>query len=305
MSSIGLEAIEQRLDALHKAVSGLVGLSFDGLTTRQRFQLLDRLERETRRLPVPRHELVNGIRHEAIPAEIGGKVSHALADRLRISRAEAARWIREAEDLGQRRALTGHPLQPRLAAVAAGQRAGTIGAAHVAVIRTFLHHLPCWVDEPTREQAEAHLAKLAAQFRPEHVAKLADKLADCLNPDGNFSDEDRARRRGLTLGKQDVDGMSPIRGWVTPAVRASLEAVLARWAAPGMCNPHGVGAPVVDGTPSQETIDSDTRCAGQRNHDALAAVLRAMLASGQLGHHNGLPTSIIVTTTLRELQAAC
>ncbi|BCO35443.1 HNH endonuclease [Mycobacterium heckeshornense] len=305
MSSIGLEAIEQRLDALHEAVSGLVGLSFDGLTTRQRFQLLDRLERETRRLPVPRHELVNGIRHEAIPAEIGGKVSHALADRLRISRAEAARWIREAEDLGQRRALTGQPLQPRLAAVAAGQRAGTIGAAHVAVIRTFLHHLPCWVDEPTREQAEAHLAKLAAQFRPEHVAKLADKLADCLNPDGNFSDEDRARRRGLTLGKQDVDGMSPIRGWVTPAVRASLEAVLARWAAPGMCNPHGVGAPVVDGTPSQEAIDSDTRCAGQRNHDALAAVLRAMLASGQLGHHNGLPTSIIVTTTWRELQAAC
>jgi len=305
MSSIGLEAIEQRLDALHKAVSGLVGLSFDGLTTRQRFQLLDRLERETRRLPVPRDELVNGIRHEAIPAEIDGKVSHALADRLRISRAEAARWIHEAEDLGQRRALTGEPLQPRLAAVAAGQRAGTIGAAHVAVIRTFLHHLPCWVDEPTREQAEAHLAKLAAQFRPEQVAKLADKLADCLNPDGNFSDEDRARRRGLTLGKQDVDGMSPIRGWVTPAVRASLEAVLARWAAPGMCNPHGVGAPVVDGTPSQETIDSDTRCAGQRNHDALAAVLRAMLASGQLGHHNGLPTSIIVTTTLRELQAAC
>ncbi|EUA30759.1 hypothetical protein I552_9802 [Mycobacterium xenopi 3993] len=215
MSSISLEAIEVRLDALHEAVSGLVGLSFDGLTTRQRFQLLERLERETRRLPVPRHELVNGIRQEAIPAEIGGKVSHALADRLRISRAEAARWIHEAEDLGQRRALTGEPLQPRLAAVAAGQRAGTIGAAHVAVIRTFLHHLPCWVDEPTREQAEAHLAKLAAQFRPEQVAKLADKLADCLNPDGNFSDEDRARRRGLTLGKQDVDGMSPVRGWVT------------------------------------------------------------------------------------------
>ena len=42
----------------------------------------------------------------------------------------------------------------------------------------------------------------------------------------------------------------------------------------------------------------------QRNHDALLAALRALLASGKLGQHNGLPASIIVTTTLGELEAA-
>ncbi|OOK78887.1 hypothetical protein BZL30_1937 [Mycobacterium kansasii] len=42
----------------------------------------------------------------------------------------------------------------------------------------------------------------------------------------------------------------------------------------------------------------------QRNHDALTAGLRALLASGELGRHNGLPASIIVTTTLAELEAA-
>lgn len=41
------------------------------------------------------------------------------------------------------------------------------------------------------------------------------------------------------------------------------------------------------------------------HHDALNAALRAMLASGQLGQHNGLPASIIVTTTLRELESGC
>ncbi len=44
--------------------------------------------------------------------------------------------------------------------------------------------------------------------------------------------------------------------------------------------------------------------AGQRHHDALLAAARAVLASGELGNHNGLPASIIVTTTLAELEAA-
>jgi hypothetical protein len=254
-------------------------------------------------LPVAEHALLNGISERATPAEIGGKLPHVVADRLRITRGEASRRIGEAHDLGARRCLTGEPLQPRLSATAGSQRNGQIGAGHIAVIRRFFEQLPCWIDGPTRERAEGKLAKLATEFRPDQLSKLADKLADCLNPDGQYSDEDRARRRGLTLGPQDRDGMSPIRGWITPAVRASLEAVLARWAAPGMCNPFGAGPPVVDGTPSQAAIDSDTRTASQRNHDALNAVLRAMLASGQLGQHNGLPASIVVTTTLAELEA--
>jgi hypothetical protein len=96
--------------------------------------------------------------------------------------------------------------------------------------------------------------------------------------------------------------MSPIRGWVTPEARATMEAVLAKLAAPGMCNPADE-APCVDGTPSQEAIDRDTRSTAQRNHDGLNAGLRALLASGKLGQHNGLPASIVVTTTLAELEA--
>ena len=37
---------------------------------------------------------------------------------------------------------------------------------------------------------------------------------------------------------------------------------------------------------------------------AANAALRAVLASGKLGQHNGLPATIIVTTTLKELEAA-
>jgi hypothetical protein len=107
----------------------------------------------------------------------------------------------------------------------------------------------------------------------------------------------------LTLGKQQADGMSELRGWVSPELRAALEAMLAKLAAPGMCNPDDDTA-VVDGAAPQEAIDRDSRSPAQRNHDGLTAAIRALLASGKLGQHNGLPASIIITTTLAELEAA-
>ncbi|MDI3314505.1 MAG: HNH endonuclease signature motif containing protein [Mycobacterium sp.] len=302
MGSSSREEIVERFDALHDAVSGLLELSFDALTVPEQLRLLERLEAASRRLSVPRHALINHVGQLASPIELGGGLAQALANRLRITRGEAAQRIHEAADLGERRALTGEPLPPRLPCTAAGQRAGTIGTGHVTVIRRFFRQLPHWVDAPTRDRAESQLADLAARHRPDELRKLADKLADCLNPDGNFSDGDRARRRELTLGIQDADGMSPIRGWLTPEVRAGLEAVLARWAAPGMCHPDHQAA-TVDGTPCEDAVARDARSTGQRNHDALAAVVRSVLASGKLGQHNGLPASIIVTTTLQELEA--
>jgi hypothetical protein len=95
-------------------------------------------------------------------------------------------------------------------------------------------------------------------------------LAALVNPDGQFSDVDRARRRHLSIGKQQADGMSPISGLLDPETRATLDAVFAKWAAPGMCNPDH-DTPRVDGAPSPDQVHSDTRSQGQRNHDALKA----------------------------------
>ena len=302
MRSSCREDIVKRFDALHDAVSDLLELSFDVLTTPECLALLQHLETETCRLPVAGHALINQLSRQASETELGGKLAHALANRLRISRAEAGRRIHEADDLGPRRSVTGEPLPPRLATTAATQRDGRIGSAHVAVIRSFWHRLPDFVDTETRQKAETQLARLGGHHRPDELSKLADKLADCLNPDGNFTDDDRARRRGITIGGQGMDGMSPITGYLTPEARATFDAVLAKLAAPGMCDP-AEPAPCVSGTPSQQAIGHDTRSVAQRNHDALTAAGRVLLASGELGQHNGLPTSIIVTTTLRELEA--
>jgi len=183
--------------------------------------------------------------------------------------------------------LNGEPLEPVLPATAEAQRNGIIGAGQVAVIRGFFHRLPDFVDIETRAKAEAQLAR-GADHRPDALSKLADKLTDCLNPDGDFTDIDRTKRRGITIVKQEIDGMSPINGFLNPEARATIDAVFAKLAGPGMCNPSD-GTPCVGGIPSQTAVDNDTRTAGQRNHDALLTLARAALSSGELGQHNGLP----------------
>ncbi|WP_157011498.1 DUF222 domain-containing protein, partial [Mycobacterium celatum] len=238
MRSSCREEIVEVFDALEAELKRALDLSFDVLTTPERLALLQRCETLRRRLPAVEHPLINQLAEQADKTELGGTLPSALADRLRISRAEASRRIHEAADLGERRTVTGEPLAPVLSATAAAQRAGDLGAAHVAVIRGFMRRLPGFVDAETRQHAEAHLAGLAAQHRPDDLDKLADKLTDCLNPDGDFSDDDRARRRGVTLGRQQPDGMSQLSGWVTPELRATMEAVWAKLAAPGMCNPE-------------------------------------------------------------------
>ena len=297
------EALSAALDGLDAAFDRVLEFDCQALTTPEQLALLERFERLRRRIPAAEHPLINAVARQATPEELGGKLSHAIAEATLISRAEAARRINEAADLGPRHGLTGEPLPPVLAATATAQKDGTLGAGHVAVIRRFYHQLPGWIDATTREQVQAELATHGARYRPEHLAALADTLADAINPDGTYTDEDRARRRGLTLGTQGPDGMSQLRGWLTPQARVTLEAVWAKLAAPGMCNPND-DTPTVDGPPSQEAIDTDTRGQAQRQHDALNAALRALLASGKLGQHNGLPASMIVTTTLRELEAA-
>jgi Domain of unknown function (DUF222) len=298
------EAIVVALDALDAAFDDVAAMSLDALTHPELLNVLDRVEVLTRRLPVVGHRVLSRLAAEANPHDLGAtSLANLLAGRARISRAEARRRVDTAKDLGPRVALTGEVLAPHLAKTAAAQAVGAIGAEHVAVIRGFFARLPDGVDYQTREGAEATLARIAADLTPEELRQAAERLMAYLHPDGEFSDAERARRRGITIGKQGADGMSAISGWLDPQARATWDAVLATWAAPGMCNPEDK-SPCVDGTPSEEAVQSDQRYPGQRNHDALTAMGRALLASGQLGQHNGLPATIVVTTTLTELQSA-
>ncbi|EFD42815.1 hypothetical protein N066_00417 [Mycobacterium tuberculosis variant africanum MAL010111] len=303
MRSDTREEISAALDAYHASLSRVLDLKCDALTTPELLACLQRLEVERRRQGAAEHALINQLAGQACEEELGGTLRTALANRLHITPGEASRRIAEAEDLGERRALTGEPLPAQLTATAAAQREGKIGREHIKEIQAFFKELSAAVDLGIREAAEAQLAELATSRRPDHLHGLATQLMDWLHPDGNFSDQERARKRGITMGKQEFDGMSRISGLLTPELRATIEAVLAKLAAPGACNPDDQ-TPLVDDTPDADAVRRDTRSQAQRNHDAFLAALRGLLASGELGQHKGLPVTIVVSTTLKELEAA-
>lgn len=303
MGSSSREEIVEVFDALDADLNHLCRLSFDLFTTPERLRALERLERVARRLRAPQHALINQLDAQASAAELGGTLRSALADRLHITKAEAGRRVDEAADLGERRTLTGDPLPPTLSATAAAQRQGLIGDGHVRVIRSFFANLPVEVDVLTLQDAEEDLAHQASMYRPDELAKYAQRLMNCLNPDGELKEQERNRKRGITIGAQQYDGMSPISGYLTPQARATFEPVLAKLGAPGACNPDD-DTPVIDQIPDEAAVRRDLRSQAQRNHDALLAGLRLLLASQALGCHNGLPVSIVVTTTLNDLQAA-
>ncbi|WP_205873826.1 HNH endonuclease signature motif containing protein [Mycobacterium camsae] len=289
MAASTREEIVEVFNALDAELDRLCGLTFDAFTTPEWMRGMERLEKVARRLRTPQHALITHLGAATIE-ELGAALPAALADRLRITKAEANRRIAEAEELGQRRTLTGEPLAPKLAATAAAQREGRIGDGHVKVIRSFIAHLPSTIDMGTWEAAEKDLAGKACDFRPDQVAKYAHELMELLHPDGDYTEEERARTRGLALGPQQYDGMSRISGLITPELRALIEAAWAKLAAPGTANPDGERAP-------------DTRSQPQRNHDGMVTAIRELFASGELGTHKGLPVSIIVTTTLKDLEA--
>lgn len=124
MGACSREEIVEAVDALDYDAHRLCESSFDVLTTPEQLRALERAERVARRLRTPQHALINQLSAQASAEELGGSLRSGLADRLRITAAEAGRRIDEAADLGERRALTGEPLAPQLSATAAGQREG-------------------------------------------------------------------------------------------------------------------------------------------------------------------------------------
>lgn len=295
---VGAE-VAAALDALDAGDAAIGALHFDALSPTVRLRVLERMEASRRRQIALSHDLIAGLSDEE-PASVGGPIHQVIADCLRISYAEARRRVKDAEQLTGRTTLTGEELPPELAATATVWRAGKLDAQHLRVIQAFVRDLPDATPADAVEDAERFLAEQATKLRPDQLQRAAHRLALHINPDGKFSDADRARRRGFAWCGQRSDGMSIGKLVASPELRANLDAWLARFAAPGMCNPDDE-YPCTTGEPAEEAVGRNARTPGQRQHDALNALVRGQLGDPKLGQHNGLPVSVIVSTTLQEL----
>ena len=304
MSSVPPEVVRDRVCAelavIDAAQSRLRALSTDLVGNAFRIEMAGRLETQDRvtrglsyRVCGEIADPPDGPEDPGLPA--GVKVIDLLRSRLHLSAGEVRRRMKLAARIRPRRSMTGPPRPPELPALAAAVEAGAVGEDHIRQVCTGLDRLPREVSAADRDTAEQVLVGHARSQDAGFVALVGRKLAEVHNPDGVFDDRDRATRRGLVLGPQGVDGMSKLSGFLTPTARAAFEAVAAA-VRPGHHLPDTDQA-IVDAR-------TDTRTKSQRLHDAFAWGLGTAMASGQLGTHRGLPVTVIVTTTLAELEQA-
>lgn len=291
------------LAELRAAFDAFAACDVESLTRQELLAVMDEYEMLACRLPSLWYRLLARLQAETTPRAMGAKSWNAvLRIRWRLSSAEAGRRLHEAAELGPRQTLTGQPLPPLLQAIAAAQAAGLITADHVKVLREAIADLPGFLATTDREKFEVDLVRLAVGVGPKELKDAAALKLFLLDQNGPVPDDtERERTRGLSIGTQRRDGMTAITGNLSPEAAAVWEPLLAKFAAPGMCNPADT-EPCTCGTPTQEQIDGDHRSLAQRQHDAMIAIGRIALMT-DLGQLNGLPVSIIIRTTLQDLES--
>ncbi|WCN83009.1 HNH endonuclease signature motif containing protein [Micromonospora sp. LH3U1] len=134
------------------------------------------------------------------------------------------------------------------------------------------------------DKAVGVLVEWAAQFDPTLLRRMGTRILDHVAPDladaaaaaALAAEAARAARdRHVTISEQ-TGGRLRLSGTLDAEAAALLRAVIDPLSAPAG--------------------PDDTRCAGQRRHDALADVCRLALRVGQLPENGGDPAQLVVTT---------
>ena len=280
--SAALDAIDAAHDVLRDTSSDLVGSSF-------RVEIAERLETQERTNRGLMYRIFGEIADPPDETGFVPAVRDKLWARLRITPGEITRRFKLAARIRPRRSLTGPPLPAQLPELAAAVQAGDVGEDHIRAVCRAVDVLPARVSPPDVANAERRLVEHAGKVDAKVVEQLGQRIADYLNPDGLFTDGDRARRRGLHLGPQGPDDMSRLSGWIDPEARAYFEAIEAA-VRPGRHRP--------------DDAERDDRTPAQRCHDAFKLGMETAIASGRMGVHRGHPVTVVVTTTLAEIDQA-
>ena len=298
----GATPVDHALDALSTALDHLVKVvedgALDGYDQAGLLGFARSFEQVRRRSGLVDHRLVRDLETRRVAETLAQPSTGALlAWLLRISRGEAGRRVRAAEQLGERVTMTGEPLPPLRPALADG------GAGRGRRARAG-RHLPA----RTRERGPPRLRPRRPRRRrraARRVRRRRSRPPSCArSPPGSWTGSTPtapSRPTGSTQDRRHLalrttrDGMVVLEGRLTGAVGAKLRAVLSPLAAP---RPQTVV--LEDG---REVSEPDPRHHGQRMHDALEEVCDRLLRSGTLPDTGGIPSTVILTIPEADLAA--
>ncbi|MEL4153169.1 HNH endonuclease [Corynebacterium bovis] len=248
-----VSALVEATAALTGAGSGVWGL----LSAREREDLYGQCQRARNSMILMDADFLRA-HEDDLPVSVARRANY-LARAFHLTVPEAKARVDAASrvhDAPVRR--DGRPDRRHMPALRDACRDGAVGADSVAAVHRAIDRLPRTLHARLTEACDVPLADLARSHGPAAFHGLGPRLRALCDIDDPYTDEDRARRRTLSLGKQGFDGMSRLSGLVTPELAAMLRRVL--------CDLGNSG----DLLPETAV---DRRTPGQRYHDALAAAL--------------------------------
>ena len=196
--------------------------------------------------------------------------------------------MKQAGEQTRRRDLTtGEARPPKLAAVAAAVRAGTLSRSRRRPSPRRCAKSRVRSARERRDALEADLVAHARDLSPEQLTAVCRHALNVLDQDGpEPSETEKQARVGLVFGKTRIDGLTPFKGIADPETRAALQAALAPLA-----------------KPVKSELERDTRSHATRMIHALRDLALRALASGTLPKMAGLPATLLLTATLEQLEA--
>jgi len=187
-----------------------------------------------------------------------------LRHALGIGPGDARSRVRAGQAVLPQDAISGGEIPPRLPELGDALRSGTVGAEQVSIVVKTLSRIPTDIAPDVREQAETTLVDHAKDMDPIHLGRVAEKLLDTLDPDGDFEPRNPADRAELVLGPRDArTGLTGIKGRLDDLTVAAFLAAT---------DPHAKPRPEVDGI-------KDPRSAATRLAHALGTVLDGYLTA--------------------------
>lgn len=170
-----LAAIGAAHDTLRETSSDVVGNDF-------RVEVAERLETQEQVNRGLMYRFFGEIAEPPDGTESIPSVRGMLCARLRITPQEIVRRFKLVARIRPRRSLTGPPVGPELAELAAAVEAGAVGEDHIRAVCHAVDVLPACVSPVEVAKAERTLVRHATKLDAGVVTKLGSTIADCLVP---------------------------------------------------------------------------------------------------------------------------
>ena len=297
------DAVDGFSAALDHLIAQVDGGALGGLDANGVVGFLQVFETIRNKIPVVDHVAIQTAIDLGVPHTLCQRsMTRVLTQALRLSAPDAARRVRAAQQLGDRRALTGMSLAPLRPHLAAAQRRGEITPEQAGLVDRGLRAVDHPGFDPTDVEAgEEILARQAQSLGPSELKIATQAVVDRIDPDGTLPDDDRIRQgRHFRMSRQ-ADGSVKGEFQLTAELGEKLKAVLDPLAAP-RTTCLTTGALADSGEPAgTKLVEADERTRGQRLHDALEQVCDRLLRSTSLPDSGGTPATAIVHINVDDL----